>query len=136
MATAMIEIEPFIARALLAGIGVAATAGALGCFIVWRRMAYFGDSVAHGALLGAALGLLAGVHVNIGIAAVCVAFAALLAWMRHRRFAATDTLLGIFAHTPRSPSECWPRTPPDAVWICTPICWAIFCLSTTPICCG
>ncbi|MGI9298460.1 MAG: metal ABC transporter permease [Gammaproteobacteria bacterium] len=92
-------IEPFVARALLAGAGVAATAGVLGCFVVWRRMAYFGDSVAHGALLGAALGLLAGVPVNLGIAAVCVIFAASLAWMRHKQFAATDTLLGIFAHS-------------------------------------
>lgn len=95
----MIELEPFIARALLAGAGIAATAGVLGCFIVWRRMAYFGDSVAHGALLGAALGILAGVPVNFGIAVVCVLFAALLSWMRHKQFAATDTLLGIFAHS-------------------------------------
>ena len=46
----------FILFALLAGIGVAAVAGPLGCFVVWRRMAYFGDTLAHSALLGVALG--------------------------------------------------------------------------------
>lgn len=91
-------IEPFVARALLAGIGIAATAGVLGCFIVWRRTAYLGDSIGHSALLGAALGVLAGISVNIGIAAVCVVLAVLLAWMYHKKVAAMDTLLGIFAH--------------------------------------
>ena len=91
--------EPFVVRALLAGAGVAATAGALGCFIVWRRMAYFGDSIAHGALLGAAFGILAGASAPLGIVAVCASLAALLAWLRHRRFASMDALLGIFAHS-------------------------------------
>ena len=63
-------LDDFIWRALIAGIGVALIAGALGCFVVWRRMAYFGDSLAHSALLGVALGLLLGVSVHIGIALV------------------------------------------------------------------
>jgi zinc transport system permease protein len=50
--------EAFILRALAAGIGVAVIAGVLGCFVVWRRMAYFGDSLSHSALLGVALGLI------------------------------------------------------------------------------
>ena len=53
-------IEPFIMRAIIAGIGVAIIAGAIGCFVVWRKMAYFGDSLAHSALLGVALGLVLG----------------------------------------------------------------------------
>src|SRR5260370_1403091 len=48
----------FFVRAIVAGIGVALTAGPLGCFVVWRRMAYFGDTMAHSALLGVALSLL------------------------------------------------------------------------------
>ena len=50
-------IEPFIIRAIIAGVGIAIIAGAIGCFVVWRKMAYFGDSLAHSALLGVALGL-------------------------------------------------------------------------------
>lgn len=90
--------EPFVLRAFAAGALVAAAAGALGCFIVWRRMAYFGDSIAHCALLGAALGLVAGAHINAAMTLVCMALAALLSWLRHKQLAEMDALLGIFAH--------------------------------------
>ncbi|MEL6426001.1 MAG: metal ABC transporter permease, partial [Pseudomonadota bacterium] len=49
--------DDFLVRAALAGIGVALAAAPLGCFVVWRRMAYFGDATAHAAILGVALAL-------------------------------------------------------------------------------
>jgi zinc transport system permease protein len=82
----------FLLRALLAGLGVAVVSGALGCFIVWRRMAYFGATLAHAALLGIALGLLFEVNVNLGILAVCVVVSALLAGLQQQGRLATDTL--------------------------------------------
>ncbi|MDH3472643.1 MAG: metal ABC transporter permease [Rhodospirillales bacterium] len=88
----------FLLRALLAGLGVAVVSGALGCFIVWRRMAYFGATLAHAALLGIALGLLFEVNVNLGILVVCVVVSALLAGLQQQGRLATDTLLGILAH--------------------------------------
>jgi len=91
-------LEPFVLRALAAGIGIALIAGPLGCFVVWRRMAYFGDSLAHSALLGIALGLLTGISSNLGTVLVCSAFALILLWLQHTRILATDTLLGILAH--------------------------------------
>ena len=91
--------EPFILRALAAGIGVAIIAGTIGCFVVWRRMAYFGDSLAHSALLGIALGLAAGLGTNIATIIVCLAFALLLLWLQQKKVLATDTLLGILAHS-------------------------------------
>lgn len=91
-------VDDFILRALAAGIGVALIAGPLGCFVVWRRMAYFGDSLAHSALLGIALGLLYGININLGTVIVCTVFALLLVWLQQRRVLATDTLLGILAH--------------------------------------
>lgn len=90
--------EAFMVRALLAGIGVALVAGVLGCFVVWRRMAYFGDSLAHSALLGVSLGMVLGVNMHVGIIGVCVVFSVLLLWLRERQYLATDTLLGLFAH--------------------------------------
>ncbi len=48
-------LDDFMIRAALAGVGVAVVAGVLGCFLVWRRMAYFGDATAHAALLGVAI---------------------------------------------------------------------------------
>lgn len=94
----ILNIDPFIIRAASAGIGVALIAGTLGCFVVWRRMAYFGDSLAHSALLGVALGLLYGFSVNIGIMIICFIFAVILVWLQQKRVLATDTLLGILAH--------------------------------------
>lgn len=91
-------LEPFLIRALVAGIGVALIAGVIGCFVVWRRMAYFGDSLAHSALLGVALGLAVGISANLGTIIICSIFALLLFWLQQKRVLATDTLLGILAH--------------------------------------
>lgn len=92
-------MEPFILRALLGGVGVALVAGPLGCFVVWQRMAYFGDSLAHSALLGIALGVLLGIDLNLGILLVGVFFALLLSLLQHQHLLATDTLLGILSHS-------------------------------------
>jgi zinc transport system permease protein len=91
-------LDPFLARALVAGIAVVVIAGVIGCFIVWRRMAYFGDSLAHSALLGIALGLLTGLDVSVTTVFVCSLFAVLMVWLQQKRLLATDTLLGILAH--------------------------------------
>ena len=92
-------IEPFILRAIIAGIGVAIIAGAIGCFVVWRKMAYFGDSLAHSALLGVALGLVLGISTNLGTIIICSIFAIVLIWLQQKKILATDTLLGILAHS-------------------------------------
>ena len=91
--------DPLIIRAIIAGIAVAITAGVMGCFIVWRRMAYLGDSLAHSSLLGIALGLVIGVSPNIGVIISCAIFAILLLALQQRKILATDTLLGILAHS-------------------------------------
>ena len=38
-------MDDFFIRALIAGTGVALVAGPLGCYVVWRRLAYFGDTL-------------------------------------------------------------------------------------------
>lgn len=91
-------LDDFVIRALLGGLGVAVVAGPLGCFVVWRRMAYFGDSLAHSALLGVALGFLLAVDPTLGILAVCVVFAISIVLLQEYRRLATDTLLGILSH--------------------------------------
>ena len=91
-------IEPFIIKGLLAGVIVALVAGVMGCFVVWRRMAYFGDSLAHSALLGIALGIALGVNHNLSVIMLCSLFALILVWLQQKRIFATDTLLGILAH--------------------------------------
>jgi len=89
----------FLIYALLAGIAVALVAGPLGCFAVWRRMAYFGDTLAHSALLGITFGLLLGINLNLAVALGCLLLALILVAMQQNRFLATDTLLGILSHS-------------------------------------
>ncbi len=84
---------------LVAGLAIAAAAGPLGCFLVWRRMAFFGDTLAHGALLGVALGALAHINPTLAILGTCVLLAAGLAWLARGRDLGNDTLLGVLAHT-------------------------------------
>lgn len=94
-----INVDDFIVRALLGGLFVAMVAGPLGAFVVWRRMAYFGDTLAHSALLGVALGFLVGVNLNITVIAVCLGLALLLVFLQRQQGLASDTLLGILAHS-------------------------------------
>lgn len=91
-------LDDFFARALIAGVGVALVTGPLGCFIVWRRMAYFGDTMAHSALLGVAFGLAFGASLSLGVVLVTVAVALLLVVLEQKTRLASDTLLGILSH--------------------------------------
>lgn len=92
-------IDSFILYGLLGGIGMAIVGGPLGCFVVWRRMAYFGDTLAHSALLGVALGFLLGVNLSIGITLICIALAVTIVFLQEQKKLASDTLLGIISHT-------------------------------------
>jgi zinc transport system permease protein len=92
-------MDDFMLRAIAAGVGVALVTGPLGVFVVWRRMAYFGDTLAHSALLGVALGFLLGVNVNLAVVLVGVALALLLVAMSGNRLLSSDTQLGILAHS-------------------------------------
>lgn len=91
-------MDDFIVRALLAGVGVAIVAGPFGCFVVWRRLAYFGDTMAHAALLGVAIGLILGIDTTWGVAAIALGTAGLLAAAQRQKLLAGDTLLGILSH--------------------------------------
>ncbi len=92
-------MDDFLIRAFLAGIGVAVVAGPLGAFVVWRRMAYFGDTLSHSGLLGVVLGLMTGIGASAGVLIVALAISLLLVLLQRRQRLASDTLLGIFSHT-------------------------------------
>jgi zinc transport system permease protein len=91
-------LDDFLWRAALGGFGVALAAAPLGCFVVWQRMAYFGASIAHAALLGVALGFLLDIDPTLGIALTGIVFAIAIVLLQRRSRLATDTLLGIVAH--------------------------------------
>lgn len=91
-------IDDFILRAALAGVLVAIAAGPLGCFVVWRRMAYFGDATAHAAILGVALALAFSISVFIGTLLTALAMAVIVSALAGRGWA-MDTTLGVLAHS-------------------------------------
>lgn len=83
---------------ILSGVIIALLAGPLGCFIVWRRLAYFGDALAHSALLGVALGLVLQVSTQLAIVASCVILAISLAQIKQHGELSSDTWLGVLSH--------------------------------------
>jgi len=90
-------VDDFLLRVIAAALGIAIVAGPLGCFVVWRRIAYFGDAMAHAAILGVALSLAFDISTILGVLAVTAAVAVGISAMS-RRSLGIDTLLGIAAH--------------------------------------
>jgi len=92
-------LDDFYLRAMLAGVLVALLAAPFGCFVIWRRMAYFGDTMAHSALLGITIALFLEVHVNAGVFIVAVITALSMVYLQKRSDLPNDTLLGILSHS-------------------------------------
>lgn len=90
-------LDDFMTRATLAGVGVALAAAPLGCFVVWRRMAYFGDATAHAAILGVAISLFFQLSIFTGTVAVALIMAFSVSLLSGRGYA-MDTLLGVLSH--------------------------------------
>lgn len=91
-------LDDFLVRAALGGIGVALAAGPLGAFVVWRRMAYFGEALANSALLGLVLGLLLDIDMLLGVMVFCCLTVLLLGLIERQRLLPLDTALSILAH--------------------------------------
>lgn len=91
-------LDDFFIRAVIGGIGVALVAGPIGCFIIWRRLAYFGDTLSHSALLGVAIALLFEVNITLSVFFISVTVALLLLLLQRRASLSSDALLGLLAH--------------------------------------
>lgn len=92
----MIDILQY---ALAAGLMLALLTGPLGALVVWQRLAYYGDTLAHSALVGVALGLALQINVQLAVTLTCVAIAVALTAMQRMQATTIDSLLGIFAHS-------------------------------------
>ena len=92
-------LDDFFVRALFAGIGIAIVAGPLGCFVVWRRLAYFGDTLAHSGLLGVTLGFVFSIDLSLSVFVISGIIAMLLLFLQKRTKLAGDSLLGLLAHS-------------------------------------
>ena len=90
-------LDDFLLRAALAGLGLALATGPLGSFVIWRRMAYFGDATAHAAILGVALALALHLPIGVGTLIVALAMATTVSTLAAKGWA-MDTTLGVLAH--------------------------------------
>jgi len=88
----------YLALPFLGGLGVALVCGPLGSFMVWRRFAYFGDTLAHSGLLGVTLALILKINILIGVASIAVLIAMLLLQFQKKSQLAGDTILGLLSH--------------------------------------
>jgi zinc transport system permease protein len=95
--TSTAMLDDFTTRALLAGLGVALATGPLGSFVVWRRMAYFGDATSHAAILGVALALAFQLPLTVGVLGVALTMALTVSTLAAKGWA-MDTTLGVLAH--------------------------------------
>ena len=91
-------LDDFLVRAALGGVGLSLATGPLGSFVVWRRMAYFGDATAHAAILGVALALATELPIGLGTLFVALAMAATVSTLSAKGWA-MDTTLGVLAHS-------------------------------------
>ncbi|CAA0104854.1 High-affinity zinc uptake system membrane protein ZnuB [Zhongshania aliphaticivorans] len=85
--------------ALIAGLLVAALCGPLGALVTWQRMAYYGDTLAHSALLGLALGLALQLNLQYSVLFTCLLIGFVLFVLQWWRDIALDSLLGILSHS-------------------------------------
>lgn len=91
-------LDDFFVRAMIGGIGAAIVAGPVGCFVVWRRMSYFGTTLAHSVLLGVALGFLLDIELIFAVFIVCMLVSSFLLLLERQRYLSVDALLGVLAH--------------------------------------
>ena len=92
-------LDDFFIRAVLAGIGIAIIVGPLGCFVIWRRLAYFGDTLAHSGLLGVTLGVIFSIDLSFSVFFISGIIALLLIILQKKTKLAGDSLLGLLAHS-------------------------------------
>ena len=91
--------DDFFVRALIAGIGVAIVTGPLGCFVIWRRLSYFGDTLSHSALIGVTIAFSFSINISLSVFIVSSIIAFLLLSLQKRTQLPGDALLGLLAHS-------------------------------------
>ena len=92
-------IDDFFIRALIAGVGIALVTGPLGCFVIWRRLSFFGDTLSHAALLGVTFSISFDINISLAVFIVSSIVALILIRLQKNTNLAGDALLGLLAHS-------------------------------------
>ena len=91
--------DDFFVRALFVGIGIALVTGPLGCFVVWRRLSFFGDTLAHSALLGITIAYTMEINIALSVFLISSVVALILIQLQKKTNLPGDALLGLLAHS-------------------------------------
>merc|ERR1711965_1191764 len=91
--------DDFFIRALIAGIGIALVTGPIGCFIIWRRLSFFGDTLSHSALLGVTIGFFFELNIAFSVFLISSGIALILLKLQKTTKLPGDALLGLLAHS-------------------------------------
>jgi zinc transport system permease protein len=91
--------DDFFIRALIAGVGIALVTGPLGCFIIWRRLSFFGDTLAHAALLGVTMAVFFEINIAFSVFLISSVVALILLKLQQTTKLPGDALLGLLAHS-------------------------------------
>jgi len=92
-------MDDFFIRALIAGIGIALVTGPLGCFVIWRRLSFFGDTLSHAALLGVTFSISFDINISLSVFIISSLVAIILLRLQKNTNLAGDALLGLLAHS-------------------------------------
>ena len=91
-------LDDFFWRAILAGVGISIIAGPIGCFVVWKRMSFLGDTMAHSALLGVAFGIFIGFNIILGVFLVSITVGIIIFILQNQKHLTNDSILGVLSH--------------------------------------
>jgi zinc transport system permease protein len=86
----------FMQRALVAAVLIGIVCGALGFFVVLRRLAFIGVGISHSAIGGVAIGIVLGVSPLATGAVFSIAVALAIAALGRRQILSEDTIIGVF----------------------------------------
>ena len=92
-------LDDFFIRALLAGLGIALVTGPIGCFIIWRRLSFFGDTLSHSALLGVTMAVFFDINIAFSVFVISSIIAIILLRLQKTTKLPGDALLGLLAHS-------------------------------------
>ncbi|MDY3739730.1 MAG: metal ABC transporter permease [Selenomonadaceae bacterium] len=90
----------FMKNAFLAVLLITPLFGILSTMVVSNRMAFFSDSLGHGAFTGLAIGSLVGIFSPlVSLVGFSILFALLITYIKNNSSASTDTIIGVFSST-------------------------------------
>lgn len=88
----------FLTLPILASLLIPLLSAPMGCILIWRRMTFFGDTLAHASMLGAALAIVMQMAVIYGLIIVSLLMAVILTISQKDKSLSHDSWLGVISY--------------------------------------